>query len=52
MSELGALLTDPAHWAFEFIADSAFFVAGWAVGRVPLAHWITRHNRKHEREVL
>ena len=50
MSELGHLLTDPAHWVFEGVADTVFFATGWVIGRVPMAHWITRHNRRHEHD--
>ena len=41
------LLGDPAHWAFEAVADGVFFVVGFLVARVPFAHWINKHNKEH-----
>lgn len=42
LTELGQLLTDPAHLAFEVITDAGAFL----VGAIWHALWVRRHDAK------
>ena len=42
MRELGHLLSDPAHWAFEGITDLVY----GAIAALPMSRWLRRHDRK------
>ena len=48
MDEFLHLVQDPAHWAFEIVADGAFTAVLFVVGRIPFRRWLRRHDlEKH-----